>query len=260
MKWLVLLAACSAADAGAPKPLKSRPMTGPFKTIEAACDKVPPCGFNKIDDSGKVSEPAKTADCSLLSAQDGDASGFDNGDTRLVGSQCAIPKGERGQDTQYYLYVKRDDGWWRSTERVFDVNYNEKYCGGKLSASWDDRGAHLSMGVGCISCNKQGDSDFWFDVFLPIARAGKSPVYWDAIVEGQHYRSKLRDDGDKAEEKDCNTVPYDAVLKEILKGDDLVLTGPAKWRSNSTDKPGFHVWYGAGDNVPSTAGTYRLVR
>lgn len=258
MKWLVVLAACSAADAGAPKQVKSRPMAGPFPTIGAACAKAPACGFTVMDESGNQSAPPTAPDCTFVTEQDSDASNFDHGDTRLVGIPCAIPKGARGSDVQYYLYVKRDDGWWRSVDRVLDVNYNDKYCAGKLSADWDDRGAHLSLGVGCISCNKQGDDDFWYDALLAIDR--KAPVYWDPIILGQHERSKLRDDGDKAEAKACNTPPYDAVLKETWKGDDLVLTGPAKWHSIATDKPGFHVWYGPRGDVPSSAGTYRLVR
>jgi len=187
-----------------------------------------------------------------------------HGDVRFAGVQCAEPPGLRGAAMEYYAFVKRADGWWRSASVMLSTGYNEKYCNAPLAATWENHGPHLIARVTaistCISCGKQGDDTNTWDLVIGIDRTGDRPATYPALVVGQEEHEAKRDDGMLADGETCQRDYVRKLAVKWTDADTFDVTGPKTWRPLSTEGPGFHVWINVGPDTPSTAGTYRYVR
>jgi len=249
-----------------PIALPKTPMTGPFKTARAACLAAPACGGTIYDDrTNKISgSPGKTR-CGYWPqsapgepAEEPEPTTLATKDTLLASVTCAAPKGIRNWEERYYLFVQTAAGWWRAP--AFSLDYNEKYCGHEITATWETRGtqriARVAGQVGCVSCNKQGQESSTLDLLIVAETARKRPVMYQPLVTGQHERNEK--DADGATDVDCPTVKTDVVLTEAWTGTNtLELTGAATWKKFSRDRQGILLRLGA-DGARSSVGTYKL--
>jgi len=251
-------------------------MAGPYPTALAACQAAPPCGFTRLDPkTGQDVAPATAPRCQLFEPGHIDPDSLDDhgqsqietttssGDVLFRAIPCTSPPELRGQTTNYHAFVRRADGWWRSAPLIV-LGYNDKYCGGRLAATWDPHGVHLvarvAAEVSCLTCGKQGDETTGYDLHVAIDQAGTAPATYGPIVTGEHAEQQLRADGNLARGETCPHETFTATLAERWPDPDtLVLTGPARWHALPTDAPGFLVWPARGQ-ARSSVGTYRLVR
>src|SRR4051812_298527 len=136
----------AAAPAALPTELHSMKMDGPYKSAVEACRHARPCGFTDMNDKGVYSKPPKTPDCGPIADASLDIARPDNpaqlsskapfGDVRLGSVRCSVPRGMRFEHAEYYMFVRRDDGWWRS-EPLYSADYNEKYCAVATVVRWN---------------------------------------------------------------------------------------------------------------------------
>ena len=263
-------------DAYAGTLLHATALVGPAPGLIAACETAAPCGALEEDARGSATKRPTKPDCSLVGDPNIDENGADrdnhraqlafkrgNEEIRIGGVLCASPPGMRGIGEEYYVFVKRADGWWRSPRALWTHGYNEKYCAGMMVTRWNDRGTRTFLGIAatttCLACNKQGDEDETLELMLRFELAGPAPIVFGPLVVGEHRKQQRRSDGDPGSE--CEHVDEHLSMDEHWSSDDeLVLTGPARWYEPVHDPAGLlEIWIGQ-PGAPSTAGTYRFVR
>jgi hypothetical protein len=269
------------ADAPLPAgPTLLRPvgMTGPFPTIDDACESAKPCGFTELDDHGNAIKPPTTTDCAMgrddpNAVEPGSigqqAAEIDHvtakGIELRIGSQsCAVPKAIRGEQDIYFMFVKRADGWWRS-DALWQYSYNDKYVDGTMHVRWNDQPratfAGIAAGIDELDCEKQGDSQSTEELMVRVEAGSAHPLVWAPLVVGRRYAQAKRSDG--APDVACPTINRATELDEKWSSpDDLTLTGEASWNEMDMDATNglLTIGFAAARVVPSSAGDYRFVR
>jgi hypothetical protein len=254
-------------------------MDGPYKSANDACEHAQPCGFNDITAAGDYIDPAKKPSCPALRSTDyvdpNAASptvgvginmaqlSHKSKDLELrVGSQsCAEPKGIRGEQDIYYMFVKRADGWWRS-EPLWQWSYNDKYGNGTMLVRWNDaKPGRTFVGVMAgqdnLVCEKQGFAHSTLELMIRVEPGNKTPVVFAPLVVGE--RSAVEPIQDLAG-VDCKASKHSTELDEHwTSDDDLELTGPGTWLGFRSDAGLLEVGFQGADQ-PSSVGHYRFTR
>jgi len=257
-------------------------MDGPYKSANEACEHAQPCGFTDMTESGELIKPQTTASCPALRSSDYvDPNATDpnpNGtginmaqlshrskDLELrIGSQsCAVPKGIRGEQDIYYMFVKRADGWWRS-EPLWQWSYNDKYASGTMLVRWNDaKPGRTFVGVMAgqdgLACMKQGFSHSTLELMIRVEPGIATPVVFAPLVVGERFALEVdKDLADAAD--DCKASKHADELEEHwTSDDDLELTGADTWRGFRSDGGSLEIGFTGGDK-PSSVGRYRFTR
>jgi hypothetical protein len=278
---LLFVAGCSAVEAApaAPPPVAVNPialapvaMDGPYKTLMQACVHAKPCGFTDLNEKGIESVPQKKTTCPSLAGDDdydpnaglagGTALSHKSKDLQMrIGSQsCAVPKGIRGEQDIYYMFVKRADGWWRS-ERLWQWSYNDKYAGGTMLIKWNDKPGRSFAGVMAgqydTACNRQGTTLSALEMMIRVEPGTTSPIVYAPLVVGERSNLELNDPKDINNESmfDCKPTSHADEMTEKWTGDDdLELSGIGTWNGIPFSDGMFTA------TAPSTAGHYRFTR
>ena len=278
--WLLLLTGCTAATAAPPtagsavggdanvvtlKPLK---MAGPFKTLHDSCASVPACGVelgvpggNKPDCS-RVEDPSREVNGRDISNPETQTErDHTAGDVELLvaGVDCGRPDDPHGDDSNYYMFIKRADGWWRSSA-LFYFAYNGKYCDGLMHVRWNDQPARTFAGiageVSCISCGKQGYEEDTTELMVRVEASGAKPIVFPPLVVGMRASSRRTE---WSSDPTCPTAnKYLSMTETWPAVDELVLSGPATW--NRPQILNGVVEMGGGLPGKSSAGRYRFTR
>ncbi|MFT3692687.1 MAG: hypothetical protein QM831_06075 [Kofleriaceae bacterium] len=277
------------ADAGSPdasgaNTILVRPMemTGPFKSIEAACLAAKPCGFLDMDAEGMGEiHPATKTECALgpdrvdinaipldFDAEKGRTSvRLANGNLQIASQNCTVPKGLRREHSIYYGFVKAADGWWRS-EALFEYDYNDKYGSGAMTTHWNNRAkaghpetTFLGMQAVFIgeTCSRQGTETNTLELMVRFEEGGAKPIVYPPLVVGQRFKQE-RTEGLGADEQNCRTIKRSVSLDEKWTGtDELELVGPPAWDA-LVAHDGTLMIEGSSEQAPSSAGHYRFVK
>ncbi len=286
---LLVIAGCTAEaapspPAAAPAPatvVPSQPMAGPYKSVLEACKAAPPCGFLEEDEQGNGRKPPTKPDCSAVKTKDdnyyepnvsGDSPEtaprwLAKGNFVFAPVRCAVPEGLRASDANYYLYAKRADGWWRSSQRIVEVSFNEKYCMQTVNGTFKTKGDRTTfrfqVASNCVACGKQGNEDNIVDVLdvIDVPASPAIPVTFAPLITGEHRRLELDDDALSdafdASDPSCKPGKKSLVLKETWSNSDtLVLSGAATWFETAVGADGsVQAWLGP-KKVQSNAGSY----
>ena len=246
-------------------------MTGPFPTIDDACESAKPCGAT---DTG----PAKIATCSALEPEssghvDPNASppSFNGPRAELrhasgaiamqiASQQCPAPKGVRSEQDIYYVFVKRADGWWRS-HPLWEWSYNDKYGGGSMIVRWNDQPGRTFVGVAAglhdLACEKNGDELTTEELMIRIEPGTTRPLVWGPLVVGQAAALTPYPSADP-------TCRASATAQELTEhwtsADELELTGSATWPSLEKRDGILQIGWHFHDAQPSSVGKYRFIR
>ncbi len=253
---LVIDAAPAPSDAPPPITMIDVPtlaVAGPYPTLEASCAAARPCGFTAVDAQQNPITPPTTPDCSAVldpgqdetskvpaSYNDGSHAelvrSVPGGELRIGGVRCSIAKGERGDHSEHYVFLKRADGWWRTVAPVFEHSYNEKYCTAGMYVLWNVKAARTILGIAgareCVSCGKQMMSSDASELMLRVETTGAKPrvfaplpvgtriTVWDQFHFDDPTRSKT--------DVDCKVGTTATSMKEKWPTDDeVILEGPA---------------------------------
>ena len=214
---LVGIAGCatSAADpapTAAPPPppaqaVKPLELAGPFASLQESCKAAPPCGFTDMDPTTfKETKPPKVPNCKAvldpsidrvrmipmsISTKGGDAAmthKTSDGEIRIGGVICAVPDGLRRDDAEYYVFVHRFEGWYRTKKPMFEYSYNNKYCSGGMYILWNDKPSRTIAGIAaagnCLTCSKQGNKESIAELMLRVEMTGKTPAVYPFIPVG----------------------------------------------------------------------------
>lgn len=264
--WMAVIALATTTASADPIALPSTPMAGPFKSAKAACLAAPACGGTVFDEkTGAIGGPTGKPQCAYWpEVEPGDppeapaATTLASKGALLASVSCAAPRGLRHHEEQYYLFLKTAAGWWRAP--VFSFNYNDKYCGEEITATWQTRGARriarVRASIGCVACGKQGTQSDALDLMIIADPSQAAPVVYDPLITGQHERQERDSDG--ADDVACPTIKKDVVL--ATKWTDphtLVLSGRATWKQTTRTTSGVLLQLGPGRGA-SSAGTYKL--
>lgn len=221
-------------------------LAGPYPSLAAGCKAAPPCGFTDRDAKGNEIKPATRPRCDAVLDPSGDtvahvpdafskagsttAMTHRSGDVeiRLGGVICAVPRGLRREHSQYYVFVHRTDGWWRTSAPMFEYDYNDKYCGGGLYVMWNDKPSRSIAGIAaedvCVTCSKQGQSSSIAELMLRVEATSTRPAVFPFLPVG--YRHKA-DPPPGLTGDDCKSSKSAMSLKETWPADDeVVLDGP----------------------------------
>jgi hypothetical protein len=242
-----------ATTSRAPTPIKPLAMAGPFQTLDASCAAARPCGFTEMIDSGTYSKPPKTPACDAVIDQSRDPIsqvpttinragtaelsrlvGKDHDEIRIGGVRCAEPKGMRGESSEHYVFVHRNDGWWRTQQPMMSWSYNEKYCGGGMYVMWNDRGPRTIIGIAaghnCLTCGKQGYNESITELMVRVETGGERPLVFAPLVVGTRDKTwrmeeLARPDVDPRQlnEPDCKLGASATSLTESWPSDDEVI-------------------------------------
>ncbi len=248
-------------------------MTGPFPTIDDACDSAKPCGFTDLDEHGNDTKPATRTSCNLgdidpnayrpNSGQQTELEHAANGiELRIASQSCDVPKGIRGEEDIYFMFVKRADGWWRS-DALWRYGYNDKYGAGTMIVRWNDQPGRtfvgIAAGVSMLTCEKQGNELTTDELMLRVEAGTAHPLVWGPLVVGRRFEEKRSDDG--ARDVEC---PTQHIAEEIAEtwtsADELELIGSATWDDLEYRDGILSVGWSGAQPVPSSAGKYRFVR
>lgn len=241
---LLFLTACSSA-AAAPTPateIAPVPMSGPYKSLEASCKAVPPCGFTDMDEKGTPTKPAKTTHCEAVLDPTRDIASSvpdsftktgataamtharKDGEIRIGGIRCDVPEGIRSEEAKYFVFIKRADGWWRTTAPMFEYSYNDKYCGGGLYVMWNDKPTRTIAGVaasaGCLVCNKQAQAETIVELMLRVETTGDKPAVFPFLPVGLRTKTELMGSDPQP---DCKPSHTATSLEESWPSDDEVV-------------------------------------
>lgn len=254
--------------------LQATAMIGPSPTLLEACKSTAPCGTTVYEEPLKFSKPPLHADCRAVADPATDPNGSEpngqgarlvhptaDGEIRLASATCAVPEGIRYDENRYYVFVKRADGWWRTSTPLFTFYYNNKYCGGTLVARWNDRPGRTFLGLaatlGCLTCMKQGHGDETIEMMIRVETGGATPIAFPPLVVGE--RSVNTPDNPSPDVECKASKRYLEMSETWPSDDDLVLTGPATWHAIARGDGGIAIGLGLPGEV-STAGTYRFAR
>ncbi len=273
-------------DAGAAlasaTPVLPLPLSGPYRTLLASCQAARPCGFSDLDPkTGSEIKPATKPICDAVldpsidivaSLPQGMATEANSGrpqmihktatgEIRVGGVRCAVPEGLRFDHSEYYVFVKRADGWWRTTSAIYTYDYNNKYCGGSTYIHWNDKPtrtiAGIAAGYGCLVCDKAGEETETLEMMLRVETVGATPIVFTPLAVGE--RSKVTVLDKQYAPKDCKASASSSSLKENWVSDDeVILEGPAiSGKAGTSGLAGFGTF-----SVPSTVGPgmYRFTR
>ena len=251
-------------------------MDGPYKTLMAACVHAKPCGFTDMNEKGIESAPQKKATCPSLAGDDdydpnaGTQAGAKTQlshkskdlQMRIASQSCAMPKGIRGEQDIYYMFVKRADGWWRS-ERLWQWSYNDKYAGGTMLIKWNDKPGRSFAGVMAgqndTACNRQGTAVSALEMMIRVEPGTKSPIVYAPLVVGERSSLALDDPREASNQPDCKSTSHADEMTEKWTGDDdLELSGIGTW--NGIPFSDGMITIGFTATAPSTAGHYRFTR
>jgi hypothetical protein len=252
--WL-LLGACAAPPRPPPaidntptpegRALQGAKLAGPYASIDAACRAASPCGAHP--------------DCGVLAHTSAD---LDHGDARIAPLACAAPDGH-GARAEYYAYVKRDDGWWRSRP-LFATAYHDHDCDAPLAATWEVHAptvvARVSAAVECIACEKHGVRRSTTDLLIAVDPTGAAPLVWGPLEVGHHYRTALNDD---VAAGGCTPEQRDGSLTATWPAPDLLdLSGPPRLRTPEVEGGIFYLDddFGSAKAAPSAVGRWQLAR
>lgn len=260
---VVLVAATAYADAPAAKELRGVAMVGPYPSQVEACKTAPPCGETR----------AAQPDCRALTTKrdpnlDEEAAGkrtwIKNDRAVLAPVTCTVPKGVDDRHAQYYLFVKRDDGWWRSAGVELELWGNDNGETQHLDGLVKDVGERVVMHVQAVDesldCSKQGTTTQTVDLLLlaDVAAAGGAPVTYPPLATGQHLRREIDEGSEGA--TTCTPLKKSYVLAESWPdASTLVLKGAARWFEAFGDARNTFS-FREDKKAASTAGTYKLVR
>ena len=255
-------------------------MDGPYKSANEACEQAQPCGFTDMTAQGIPSKPATVASCPALRSSDFlDPNSVDPNPTGLgidmaqlshtakgmelrIGSQsCAEPKGLRGEEDIYYMFVERADGWWRS-EPLWKWSYNDKYGDGTMRVRWNDAKpgrtfVGVMAGENDLVCMKQGSQSSTLEMMIRVESGTKTPIVFAPLVVGERFSVQPMQD---LAGENCKASKSATEMDEHWSSDDdLELTGPGAWRGLRTDGGILEIRF-TDDDQPSTAGHYRFTR
>lgn len=267
-------AAAPAGDARVTE-IRPLPIAGPFPSLADACRRALPCGGTQIDEkTGHVTRPPARPDCSAvldpakdenLGTASGDRAELVHGagdrEIQIGGVACAVPKGLRGSESRYHVFIKRPDGWWRS-DPVFVFNYNDKYCAGSMMIRWNDQPGRTFAGLAatrtCLTCSKQGNEDDTLELMIRVETQGARPIVFQPLAVGE--RNTVTPDAQLSPGIDCKPSKHHVSMTESWSSaDELVLTGPASWRDVPVQDGVIFIGLGQSGR-PSTAGRYRFTR
>jgi hypothetical protein len=254
-------------------------MEGPYKSANEACEHAQPCGFTDMTQMGVYTTPSTKTSCPALRGGDAiDPNSTDPNpkggginmaqlshkskdlELRIASQSCAQPKGMRGEQDMYYMFVKRSDGWWRS-EPLWQWSYNDKYGAGTMLVRWNDaKPGRTFVGVMAaeddLTCDKQGTEHSTLELMIRVEPGKKTPVVFAPLVVGE--RSAIEPMGDGSGE--CKASKHSTELDEHwTSDDDLELTGPGTWLGFRSDAGLLEIGFGGGDK-PSSVGHYRFTR
>ena len=277
------VAAVDAAQAVDPDvtPITPLAIVGPFKTVLDSCRSARPCGFTDMDSRGRETKPATRPDCAaVLDPSAGIASRMlpqdmqsrspeatpkvvheiAGGEIRLASVRCAVPKGLRYEHAEYYVFVQRSDGWWRTEAPVMTYNYNEKYCGGGMYLRWNDKPTRTIAGIaasfGCLTCTKQGDYEDVLELMLRIETTGARPLVFAPLPVGARHKQAPFGPPVAGDPDPCPASASATSMKETWVSDDeLVLEG-----KSGSGGPLEHVDMAAPQQHGAAAGRYRFTR
>lgn len=248
---LVDAAPRDAVPADQPIDVPALAMAGPYPSLRASCKAAKPCGELAVDDRGMATQLPTSPDCravldpstdpvtvtprSYTSVGPGSpARAVPGGEIRIAGVVCAVPEGMHGDSADHYVFVKRDDGWWRTEAPLFTHNYNDKYCSGSRYVQWNVDAARtivgLAMGVDCLSCGKQMMTEDVTELMLRIEPGGAKPRVFAPLQVGwrTNTTAPFAPADPAATDPDCKVGARAVSLQERwLADDEVVLTGPA---------------------------------
>lgn len=278
----LVLVACAPA-AAAPDPVTDiHPvaLAGPFKSLAEACKAAHPCGFTDLAPDGMTTiKPPKRPSCDVvldpgndviaqvpasmtktggaakLTHKTGDA------EIRIGGVRCAVPQGLREDHSEYYVFVKRGEGWWRTQAPMFEYDYNNKYCAGGLYVGWNDKPTRTIAGIaamgGCLTCGKQGNAESIVELMLRVETGGQQPAVFPFLPVGTRKNVEMYPDpGSPPTDPECKPSKSAMSLKETWPNDDEVILEGAGGSFASTELKVDQV---VGNGSP-TAGHYRFRR
>lgn len=259
--------ALAAPPAPAATEIKPVELAGPFRSLAASCRAAPPCGFTDMDAEGNERAPAKQPNCDYVLEPANDMIGhvpaavaarsadgatamthkIGGNEIRLGGVRCAVPQGLRREHAEYYVFVHRKDGWWRTARPMFEYDYNDKYCGGALYVRWNDTPSRTIAGLlvedGCLTCGKQAQETSIAELMLRVELTGGKPAVFPFLPVGQRAAVELL--LDPPDQADCKASKSARSLQESWPADnEVVLTG----------KPGHAALGGSGLTLDAVAG------
>jgi len=271
---LVLVAGCSAAAAAPPDDvteLKPVAMAGPYKTLIEGCRAARPCGALDFDDHGDPTNPPAEPNCSaVVKPSLGVASGSAKvvhrlaggaGEIRIASVTCAVPPRERLEHAEYYVFVQRGDGWWRTETPLWTYAFDDKYCGGGMYITWNDKPtrtiADIAASYGCVACGKQAEREDIVELMLRVEPSGPTPLVFPPLPVGARTKVTVVGSPDKdSMDPDCKPHAKLRSQNESWLSDDIVElsgTGGVGGPLDST----FDI---SGRIQPAAAGRYRFVR
>jgi len=287
---IVLLAGCSAATAAPPPAdddvteIKPAAMAGPYKTLIESCRAARPCGALDVDDRGDPTNPPTEPDCSAvvkpslgIASRSVPASMLGGtrdtppkvvhrlaggaGEIRIASVTCAVPPRERLEHAEYYVFVQRGDGWWRTEMPLWTYAYNDKYCGGGMYITWSDKPTRTIAGIaasyGCVACGKQAEREDIVELMLRVEPSGPTPLVFPPLPVGARTKVTVVGSPDKdSMDPDCKPHAKLRSQNESWLSDDIVElsgTGGVGGPLDST----FDI---SGRIQPAAAGRYRFVR
>jgi hypothetical protein len=262
-------------------PIMPLAVVGPFKTVLDSCRSARPCGFTEMDSRGRESKPPSRPDCaavvdpsagiaSRMLPQDMQSRSPEatpkvvhkiaGGEIRLASVRCAVPEGLRYEHAEYYVYVQRSDGWWRTDAPVMTYNYNEKYCGGGMYIRWNDKPTRTIAGIAasfsCLTCSKQGDYEDVLELMLRIETAGVKPLVFAPLPVGARHKQAPFEPPTPDDPDPCPASAFAMSMKETWVSDDeVILDG-----KGGSGGPLEHIDMAAPPQQGAAAGRYRFIR
>jgi hypothetical protein len=167
----------------------------------------------------------------------------------LQAVNCRI-EGIRDGSEDVMAFVRRADGWWRSSN-LYTYGGNDKYCDGEMKVSFSTRqviaggAAEIVMTIdgrtSCLTCSKQGNEDHIERMLSVIADVKSQPPQlfapiaiakrWEQAPLGEGFG-----EGQRGQPDYCPVLRRKAAL-DVHWDDDgtLVLTGAERWPSEEPD-------------------------
>lgn len=219
-------------------------LAGPFPSLAASCKAAPPCGSTDTD----ANKPATKPDCAAVLDPRGDIVGHvpesiksddrvpamthktASSEIRIGGVRCAEPRDVPRKNAQYYVFVHRRDGWWRTKAPMFEYDYNDE-CGGGLYIRWNDKPSRTIAGVtaedGCITCGRESESSTLAELMLRVELTGKTPAVFPFLPVGSRsHTGGVSESSPYHTDERCKESSSAVSLKESWPSDtEVVLEG-----------------------------------
>lgn len=255
-------------------------MTGPYKSLAAACQALEPCGFSDMDELGRERVPSTRTVCNLGPDRvDPNAYNLASGapakldhhakglSVQIASQSCEVPRGLRRDHTVYFTFVEQGGAWWRTDKPIWSYDYNDKYESGTMLAHWNDQPGRtflgMQVGLSGLDCTKQAHTLDTLELMIRVEPGDQHPVVYPPLVVGQRFSRELDFDPARDPElaKDCKPEQHAVSLTETwVDSDTLDLTGVATWHALATDEDGALAIGIGGQPAPSNAGRYRFTR